>query len=478
MKKAFWSRLIALGMTAVLLVSLVGCGGGKTPDANDGDNNTSDTGKTDDTVVDLGGYEFVLTSPFIQDSPDMETVMGSERSFEEARQYVEKTYNCKIKVTSLWPSMENLRAKTMAGDKYADIIHIPMNFLLQAIRAGYIQDLNTVKGLYPDDYRWVKACTEMATYDKGVYGLNFMRPSEVRTCLAYNRDVLKKCGVTESMEQLVRDKQWTFDKFEEIMKKCTKDTNGDGKTDIFGMIPAIWNELGIGMINSNGGSLVKVENGVAKENFSAPEAISALNTLSKWVNDDKIVANVYGADSRLGVTTQAYSNYFVNGECAFMFCESWLITQQIKPIANNVDYGILPLPMGPNATDYVSTAYNALAFAIPSTNTKDIDKTVIVMNALAKAVAGDENDSEAQATYDYDIMMDYFGKEDADAAEMYNLILSKSYVDRGAGVDALLADFGSEVVVDACLRQFGTPAAAIESISGMYDDQINSIYNK
>ena len=75
----------------------------------------------------------------------METVMGSERSFEEARQYVEKTYNCKIKVTSLWPSMENLRAKTMAGDKYADIIHIPMNFLLQAIRAGYIQDLNTVK---------------------------------------------------------------------------------------------------------------------------------------------------------------------------------------------------------------------------------------------------------------------------------------------------------------------------------------------
>ena len=45
-------------------------------------------------------------------------------------------------------------------------------------------------------------------------------------------------------------------------------------------------------------------------------------------------------------------------------------------------------------------------------------------------------------------------------------------------MDSLLADFGSEVVVDACCRQFGTPAAAIESISGMYDDQINSIYNK
>lgn len=477
MKKSFWSRIAALGMVAVLMFGLVACGSGK-PSNDSSNDNTTDTGKTDDTVVDLGGYEFVVASPFIQDSPDMETVMGSERSFEEARQKVEKAYNCKIKVTNLWPSMENLRAKTMTGDKYADIIHIPMNFQLQAIRAGYIQDLNSVKGLYPDDYRWVKACTEMATYDKGVYGLNFMRPSEVRTCLVYNRDVLKKCGITENMEQLVRDKQWTFDKFEELLKKATKDTNGDGKTDIFGMMPAIWNELGFAMINSNGGSLVKVENGVAKENFSSQEAITALNYLSKWINEDKTVANVYGADARLGITTQAYANYFVNGECAFMFCESWLITQQIKPIANNVDYGILPLPMGPNATDYVSNANNALVFAIPSTNTKDVDKTVIVMNALAKEVAGAENDSDAQAAYDYDIMMDYFGKEDADAAEMYNLILSKSYVDRGAAVDSLLADFGSEVVVDACCRQFGTPAAAIESISGMYDDQINSIYNK
>lgn len=477
MKKSFWSRIAALGLAAVLMFGLVACGNGK-PSTDSSNDNSTGTGKTDDTVVDLGGYEFVVTSPFIQNSPDMETVMGSERSFEEARQKVEKAYNCKIKVTSLWPSMENLRAKTMTGDKYADIIHIPMNFLLQAIRAGYIQDLNSVKGLYPDDYRWVKACTEMATYDKGVYGLNFMRPSEVRTCLVYNRDVLKKCGVTENMEQLVRDKQWTFDKFEELLKKTTKDTNGDGKTDIFGLMPAIWNELGFAMINSNGGSLVKVENGVAKENFSSQEAISALNYLSKWVNEDKTVANVYGADARLGVTTQAYANNFVNGECAFMFCESWLITQHIKPLANNVDYGILPLPMGPNATDYVSNANNALVFAIPSTNTKDVDKTVIVMNALAKEVAGAENDSDAQAAYDYDIMMDYFGKEDATAAEMYNLILSKSYVDRGAAVDSLLADFGSEVVVDACCRQFGTPAAAIESISGMYDDQINSIYNK
>lgn len=478
MKKNVWKRLVGIWVIAALLVCMVGCGtdkgGKKNPDNGEVNN---DTGKTDDSVVDLGGYEFVVGSSFIQNDPDMETVMGSERSFEEARRYVEETYNCKIKITSLWPDMETLRAKTMTGDKYADVIQIPMNFLLQAIRAGYVQGLDDVKGIYKDDYRWVEACTNMATYDGVTYGLNFMRPSEVRTCLVYNREVLKQCGVTENLEQLVRDKEWTFDKFEEIMKQCTKDTNGDGVTDIFGMYPAVCASLGTAMVNSNGGSLVKIEDGVAKENFTSQETVTALNYLSKWLNDDKIVANVYGSESRLGITTQSYADYFVNGECAFMFCESWLVTQQIKGKAGGLDYGMLPFPMGPDADDYVSNANNAMVFAIPSTNTEDIDKTVIILNALAKAVAGEEDDSEAQEAYDYDIMMEYFGKEDKDAAEMYNLILSKSYVDRGAGVDSLLSEFGTTCVIDACFRQFGTPASAIESISGMYDDLINSIYN-
>lgn len=479
MKKNVLKRVTGVLLTGVLVLGLIGCGGSGTKD-NNGKTDGDKTGKIEDydAVVDLNGYECVITSNFIQNDPDMETIMGSERSFEEARRYVEETYNCKIKIATLWPSMENLRAKTMTGDKYADAIHIPMNLLLQAIRSGYVQNLNEIEGLDLDSYRWVEACTNMATYDGQVYGLNFMRPSEVRTCLVYNREVLKQCGVTEDLEQLVRDKQWTFDKFEEIMRKCTKDTDGDGVTNIYGMLPAIYEQLGVAMINSNGGSLVTVEDGVAKENFTAPEAVTALNYLTKWMNDDKIVANVYGDDSRFGVTTQAYANYFVDGECAFMFCESWLITQQIKNIANGLDYGILPFPMGPDADDYVSNADNALVFAIPSTNTEDVDKTVIILNALAKAVAGEEGDTEAQEAYDYDIMMEYFGKEDAKAAEMYNLILSKSYIDLGAGVDTLYSEFQTACIKDPCFRKYGTPASAIESVSGIYDELINSVYNK
>lgn len=475
MKKTnLWKQIMAVMLIGVLAVGLVGCGGKESSNSNSNANNGG-TSKTDDSIVDLDGYEFTLASQFIQDDPDIENIMGSERSFEEARRYVEETYNCKITVKYFEPTIENIRAKVLSGDKIADVIHIPINYLLQSIRAGYVQSLDSVEGIYTDDYRWVDACTNMATYDGVSYGVNFMRPSEVRTCLLYNREILKECGVEEDLEGLVNNKEWTFDKFEEIAKKCTKDTDGDGVVDIWGVYAAIINELGISLINSNGGSLVKVEDGVAKENFNSKEAITALNYLSKWLNEDKIIANVYGSESRLNFTTQEYANYFANGECAFMFCESWLDTQYLKKVAGDLDFGMLPLPMGPDAEDYVSTAYNALVFAIPSTNTDDVDKTVTIMNALAKAVAGEE--TEDDTAYDYDIMMDYFQKDDTESVNMYKFILSKSYIDLGAGIDTMLSEFSSKCIVDACFRNVGTPAAAVESMNGMFQDIIDSVYN-
>lgn len=475
MKKTnLWKQIMAVMLVGVLAVGLVGCGG-KGPSNSNSNANNGGTSKTDDSIVDLDGYEFTLASQFIQDAPDIENIMGSERSFEEARRYVEETYNCKITVKYFEPTIENIRAKVLSGDKIADVIHIPINYLLQSIRAGYVQSLDSVEGIYTDDYRWVDACTNMATYDGVAYGVNFMRPSEVRTCLLYNREILKECGVEEDLEGLVNNKEWTFDKFEEIAKKCTKDTDGDGVVDIWGVYAAIFNELGISLINSNGGSLVKVEDGVAKENFNSEEAVTALNYLSKWLNEDKIIANVYGSESRLNFTTQEYANYFANGECAFMFCESWLDTQYLKKVAGDLDFGMLPLPMGPDAEDYVSTAYNALVFAIPSTNTDDLDKTVTIMNALAKAVAGEE--TEDDTAYDYDIMMDYFQKDDMESVDMYKFILSKSYIDLGAGIDTMLSEFSSKCIVDACYKNVGTPAAAVESMSGMFQDIIDSVYN-
>jgi len=136
--KKMLKRVLVMMLAGVLAICSVACGGGKNGSSNSTDQNVNG-GKTDDTVVDLEGYEFTIASQFIQDEPDLEVIMGSERSFEEARQYVEDTYNCKITIKYFEPTIENMRAKIMSGDKIADVIHIPINYLLQSIRAGYVQ---------------------------------------------------------------------------------------------------------------------------------------------------------------------------------------------------------------------------------------------------------------------------------------------------------------------------------------------------
>lgn len=477
-KKLIGKRVLGVLLAAVLTVGMTACGprGSETgKDSNKDGAESGKIGKTDDTIVDLEGYEFTIGSHFLQDDPDMDAITGAERSFEEARRQVEEAYNCKITIVPFSSDIESVRARAMSGDKIADVLDYPINDLLQSIRAGYVQSLDNLEGIYTDDYRWVKGYTNIAKYDGVSYGVNMMRPAEVRTCLIYNRQMLKEYGIEENIEQLVKNNEWTFDKFAEIAKKCTKDTNGDGIIDTYGLYTYGASTLGISMINANGGSLVEVQDGVAKESYNSQKCINALNALSKWVNEDKFVANVYKDKADLGVTTSEYAKYFVKEECAFLFCESWLVNQNVKKIAGDLDYGMLPLPMGPDAEDYISTAFNGRVFAIPTTNTENIDKTVIVLNALGKAVAGDESDGEEW--WEYDVEVDYFQKGDTASVEMYKLLLDKCYVDLGTGVSGLLSEFGQKCIVNPCFKSVGTPAAQIEAMTGKYQSVIDGVYN-
>lgn len=464
-------------LVLTLTVGMVGCGNNN-KDSQSGKADSGESkkdGKTDDSIVDLGGYEFTIGSGFLKDEPDMNAVTGAERAFEEARRQVEKDYNCKITIVSFKDDIESVRQKIMSGDKIADVLDYSVHSLLQSVRAGYVQSLDDIDGLYPDDSRWVKGYTNIAKYDGVSYGVNPMRPAEVRTCLVYNRDLLKACGVQEDIVQLVRDKQWTYDKFAEVAKKCTRDTNGDGKMDTYGLYTYDAGMLGVSLVNANGGSLVEVKDGVAKENYNSENTLNALNALSKWINEDKFVANIYTDKADLGVTTTEYAKHFAKGECAFLFCESWLVNQNIKKNAGDLDYGMVPLPLGPDADDYVSSAFNGRVFAIPSTNTENLDKTVVVLNALGRVMAGDE--TEDDAWWEYDVEMDYFQKGDTDSVEMYKLLLDKCDVDLGSAVPALLDDFKKKCVINPCFKSIGTPAAQIEAIAGQYQSTIDGLFN-
>ena len=85
------------------------------------------------------------------------------------------------------------------------------------------------------------------SYDAGNFkGSQFALPYEsVPTLMFVNKTLLKKEGIK------MPDNKWTWDEFYNICKKVTKDTDGDGKIDQFGVYNYDWKDA----VYSNGGNL-------------------------------------------------------------------------------------------------------------------------------------------------------------------------------------------------------------------------------
>ena len=467
LNKKMVKRMLSLILSTVMLLSLAACGGDKDDEKKTGRLNS----KTDDAVVDMEGYEFTIASPFLLENPVMSEITGAEAIFEEVRHKVEEDYNCTIKIIANDNYVENVHTKVLAGDKIADIIDVEGYHLIQLARSGCIVPLEEVKGLNLSDSRWLKGYTQMTEFNGQHYGVNFMRPAEARICLIYNRDLLKKCGITDDPQKLVDSKEWTFDKFREMCKTITKDNNGDGVNDTYGCYIGLPETFGTSMISANGGRVVTSVDGVAKETYSDAKVLNALNFIYDLVNTDKSVK--VGPSITTGDSQKEATANFVAGEYAFYFCETWVINQILKPTAGDMDYGIVTIPMGPDTTEYASPFENARNFCITSTN-KDVDKTVIILNALARYIEEYDEDPD---WWHYDIEMDYFQEGDTASVEAYIGLIDNATYDLGVGVTELWSDFKSRVIWDACYQNKGTPASAIQAINGKYQSAVDAVYN-
>lgn len=464
-KKSF----LCITLAVVMLFAMVGCG-----DSNSKNNNSGTNAKTSyDDIVDMNGYTFTIASNFLQDNPDLSSLTDAEAIFETVRRDIEKTYNCKIQIIPSDNTVETIRTKILGGDKIADLLDINGTEITQLARSGYIVPLDDIDGLDISDKRWISGYTRLAEFNGKHYGMNFMRPAEARVCLVYNKELLKKFGVSEDPQKLVKENKWTFDKFAEMAKKCTGDANGDGVTDTYGIYTRLQNLFGLSMIAANGGKLVSMENGIAKETFTDKKVITALDFVNKIVNEDKSLKIATETNSNNSISSKEIASHFVKNEAAFIYCESWVLNQAIKPVAGDMEYGILPLPMGPDATDYVSPAENARNFCISSTN-KDVEKTVIIANALAKAIS---EYGEGDDWWKYDVEADYFQMGDKESVDIYMMLIDKATIDLGVGVGDLWDDFQTKVIGETIFGRKGTPSSKIQSIKGKYDDAINSIYN-
>lgn len=433
----------------------------------------SDTGKklADDKVVDMKGYNFTILSAHLPTKLSKNSTLFEENLFARIKE-VEQAYNCKITIlNSPYPDMETIQTYIAAGKKVADLLELSPYQMVAAKELGYIVPWDTCDTINFDDPRWCESYTKLGYYDGRQYGLQFYRPEEVRYCVVFNKTLLKANGIDpNSIYDMVDNGTWTFDKFQEICVKITKDTNSDGKTDQFGFC-GIPNYISWGLIGANGGSLVKDSGDKVVANFTDSKIVNALNYYDKWVNTQKIMyTNNHETSSTPWDTVCNIDpiNYFLKGNCGFLLHESWVLNQQVKPRAT-FDYGMVPYPKGPDATTYTSNSMNARVMCLTTTN-KNADKTAIIFNALARPV-------DDQLDWADDVQADYFQSNDSRSLDMYDLCLRNVTYDKAYAVDSV-ANTLNAVYADTIFARQTTPSAKLASIGNTLDDPINKLFNK
>ncbi|OZB91325.1 ABC transporter substrate-binding protein [Paenibacillus sp. XY044] len=288
------------------------------------------------------------------DGADPRTVAEKDRTpgTEELIKLIEeaeKKYNCKIeyvKFGDYGKYVENFTTTSLAGEPFADAVVLELFWAFpQLVNKGFITPIDQWLDMSDDKYiAWMK---DGGSYNGKQYGFIDAPPSPYG--IFYNKTLVEQMGL-EDPYTLQQSGEWTWDKFRELMKKATKDTNGDGKTDVYGMTGAYEKTqmLAKQFIYTNKGTVADTVDGQMKFTMDQENAVSGLQFLSDLYNVDKSIMQPVPEDA---------SKEFVAGKGVMYAGFSWEFSG-LKDNMKDKELGYVFFPKGPKADKYTSfTAY-------------------------------------------------------------------------------------------------------------------------
>src|SRR5690606_35655739 len=197
-----------------------------------------------------------------------------KKIFESVIKSLEETYdNVKVNYTSVPPGEYAQRLSTLiASGKHPDVYYAAGPAFARFVAADQLLNLQPYLDsthIFDPDNVWEQALNRYRfngnTVGEGdLYGL----PKDVGPwALAYNKNLFDEADVDYPPADLTN---WTWNELIETAKKLTKDTNGDGRTDQYGIAGfplenAVW---------ANGADYVDYETGEIK--IDSPEFIEAM----------------------------------------------------------------------------------------------------------------------------------------------------------------------------------------------------------
>lgn len=494
MKK--FKQMLAASLISVVTLSMTACSSAPTPSPNEqnnqeteavSENATTSTDTSQETAeeetpteeeelgydpnLDLGGYEYVIASFYGSDvwHPEEGKSEIGDLMLERYRQ-IEEENNCKITFIDCTPDemIDAINTSAATGTKYADQIHVNMDMYSKLMRAGYIVPVDELPYIDIEDEKWNQYYYDITTGADGkLYGLDFLswpnRKPYPDQCVFFNKTLIKELGLPDPYE-LYDKGEWTWDTFRQLLKDATRDTNGDGEMDIYG-ITCVGNLLEYSALYSNGVHTYDIVDDKYQFNMENDTAYKALQFTSDIRNVDKTFKSLEPG-SHWGLPLDTFKEH---GTVFFM--RDVIYFQDVKE--NDHEFGMLPFPKGPDLTGkYPTASWNGdtqVQSILQAGN--DVDKAAYIFNRITEPF----EEYPMGAWEDY-ALRNHFMKDEK-AFEIFKEMCENAYPD---GISVYGGDVSgkiSQALTDASTL-VKTPAEALRSVAEEAQTYLDDTLNK
>ena len=387
MKKPMAKKVLAAVTAAAMTMSATACGGAETTapaaeekapaettetaEATETKEETAEAEVVEEEVspytvitddagnpIDLGGMEIIVRDWWSPEEP-AEPTNDYEEARDEYREWIQETYNFTIKQVAIsdWGTapQDFVDYVTTGGDDNNYLFVLRNDpAIVSGMANGLMYDLSTLDCL---DFSAPKFQKNMC-HEQYNYNCMFAGPSEARTGVFFNKRLLTEAGIDpETLYDMQADGSWTWDKFEELMAQCHRDTDNDGVVDVYGLTlnESVMTDQAV---FSNGGSYVAKVGDKYEYNLEAPQTIEAL----EWCVD---MYTQFDDHDPEGAAWDYYKEEFVNGKAAFMVEQEYAGTPGNFLIDMEDEVGFVMFPKGPQYDNYINVWDNN-PHAIPS----------------------------------------------------------------------------------------------------------------
>lgn len=303
-------RILALVMVGLLVVGAVGCSGAdKTSKGAFAEFDANKKIKL--TIGNPGGD--TLTPPQLLEM------------------FKEKYPNIELTVDgSPWGDYETKLTQQLAAKNAADVFVMDSGTIASYGSKGLLMDLSSKIESDFNNEEYV-ALDAGKTFEGQVWGV----PHAINSvALLYNKAMFDNSGIPYP------EADWTWEEMFDIAKKLTVDNDGDGVTDIYGLMTSQNITQGwLPMILATGGT--PLDETRTKSNFDKPEVIDGLKLYKKMMDDgiapDAQTKAAFGGSSSVA---------FVNEKIAMFVAQAGELNSVEKLKADDFEYDVQYMPVG------------------------------------------------------------------------------------------------------------------------------------